>query len=1151
MHLLHKLRRSISHRPRHLFDLPDEILCIILEYCCQDLDFLLWSCPLVTLENQFCHDCFHCTLCHGPVPRSPRKVNSREQRSHQQSYKPSRSTPPIEATQHLDTPKAQPEKPLDTPKLKKRRRRCHKRTACAGTIGSTHSTQCTKHEAHQVKPCPRNGNRPWCHHMEQQHSARMPLLWRFFSNSIAQSRYLQGLPWPRTVNFIHMPSLNRPFDHLTTVSSSVFNRVVYKLESLVSLLPYSVQHENDCDRETDNSFYMGLTPSESSGEPSFTNTTLAGTQLSTSSSTRFNSTLDNSLVRRRTMSLSARAPTLSNASMNRSWSITGTMHTSTFWRRDDRSGASCQPSDESDNNSESDETKDDFDASIHLAAPFKFLLVSRRFADAAVQSLWRNLVFHGHDTYQMQSLLSVLLMDDELPKDHRDPDNSLFLGCPELKELFEVGDGSEEMATLGGIKSQTNEPRSAFKSCDVAEMKSGPAAGCSNVFPKQGSNEPLSLWHMDEEHGAIQLNSPCRQSPKPHGHSGVSSLNGDTTAILASKELGNTSIFSNGKAISVADQGRHSLVEPDSTHERDYQWGTEHYERIRSSRSNTGRIRSNASRWSYRRYVRRVLLNFAHPQASPQMLVKALECLRLRCPDQIVALDLHANEKMRDAGLEKPEVLEQLFGLGLSKLRYLRLQGGFVDNQLLYALIKGLSTPKLTATGHSRPTTGQRYPSALPGPSKSVLTSPCRLSQVFLGPGSVTDSAVEKLIEAAGHSIEVFTVTSCVDVGGDALAALLTRCPKLRVLGIHRSLARDRDLLKGLGIETEMDILAANAFSASSGDSINTEHNGANMATNNQPRMVRKTIIAPLERLEFGTTVLTNVGIAVILKSTCNTLKYLVLETQHFSEGLLTDVIMPFCSELRGLYFDDPEHLLKQQHQVQGLGFSAGRRGVPFPGRQFEFGRSRRTFHADSSRHYQHPPQPYRSPTNRHMTIDSTGRPGEAQNNTKVSAWLGETSTDEWVKYGDCALWTCAASPGVSFNNGGTDRGIYPRRQPLPLHHAYHNPSFMSSLGHAPAYNSVMHTASDNFAFAGDYDDVLERFQVSRRAVDNVLQILKFLESFMVMQMDFKIESQGLWEQKAMEREDDAWRQSMGFRILQLLYAILLLSPIFYGALRW
>ncbi|KAF9544595.1 hypothetical protein EC957_011810 [Mortierella hygrophila] len=69
MHLIHKLRRSISHRPRHLFDLPDEILCQILEYCCQDLDFLLWSCPLVTLDNQFCHDCFHCTLCHGPAPR--------------------------------------------------------------------------------------------------------------------------------------------------------------------------------------------------------------------------------------------------------------------------------------------------------------------------------------------------------------------------------------------------------------------------------------------------------------------------------------------------------------------------------------------------------------------------------------------------------------------------------------------------------------------------------------------------------------------------------------------------------------------------------------------------------------------------------------------------------------------------------------------------------------------------------------------------------------------------------------------------------------------------------------------------------------------------------------------------------------------------
>lgn len=76
MHLV-RMSRSSSfsrRRLRHLFDLPDEILRLILAYCCEDLDFLLWSCPLVAAEGQFCHDCYHCTLCHGPV--SPSSLQS-------------------------------------------------------------------------------------------------------------------------------------------------------------------------------------------------------------------------------------------------------------------------------------------------------------------------------------------------------------------------------------------------------------------------------------------------------------------------------------------------------------------------------------------------------------------------------------------------------------------------------------------------------------------------------------------------------------------------------------------------------------------------------------------------------------------------------------------------------------------------------------------------------------------------------------------------------------------------------------------------------------------------------------------------------------------------------------------------------------------
>lgn len=76
MHLV-RMSRSSSfsrRRPLHLFDLPDEILRLILAYCCEDLDFLLWSCPLVAAEGQFCHDCYHCTLCHGSV--SPSSIQS-------------------------------------------------------------------------------------------------------------------------------------------------------------------------------------------------------------------------------------------------------------------------------------------------------------------------------------------------------------------------------------------------------------------------------------------------------------------------------------------------------------------------------------------------------------------------------------------------------------------------------------------------------------------------------------------------------------------------------------------------------------------------------------------------------------------------------------------------------------------------------------------------------------------------------------------------------------------------------------------------------------------------------------------------------------------------------------------------------------------
>ncbi|KAG0198962.1 hypothetical protein BGX28_007685 [Mortierella sp. GBA30] len=241
------------------------------------------------------------------------------------------------------------------------------------------------------------------------------------------------------------------------------------------------------------------------------------------------------------------------------------------------------------------------------------------------------------------------------------------------------------------------------------------------------------------------------------------------------------------------------------------------------------------------------------------MLLQVLECIGSRCDgSQIRALDLHANEKMRatELGLDTATELDRLFGTGsFSGLRYLRLQGGFVDSQLLGALIKGLDTSPLEGSGQ-----------------------PCRLSHVFLGPGSVTDSAIEKLVAAAGHCLEVFTVTSCVDVGGKSLASLLTKCPKLRVLGVHKSLASDKELLEGLGID------------------VTNHHSVPSSISNNstvQQSTKRKTIIAPLERLELGTVKLTTVGVTEIVKGTCQSLRYLYLGSRHFKEEFLKGVVLP------------------------------------------------------------------------------------------------------------------------------------------------------------------------------------------------------------------------------------------------------------------
>ncbi|KAF9187875.1 hypothetical protein BGZ51_000969 [Haplosporangium sp. Z 767] len=1135
MHLIHKLRRSISHRPRHLFDLPDEILCLILEYCCQDLDFLLWSCPLVTLENQFCHDCFHCTFCHGPATVSVplRHTRSRTGQcsttvtNHRQGQQHNRST--------------------DSTFLRKRRKRFHDRSRIVLSSSSGKSISRTRTSSdfaressstQGARPCPRNGNRPWCHHHELYQIIRTPVLWRLFPRSLLSS------------GFASLPSIPlRSLQHIQPPVKLILDNIVQLLGSLAQAVFFSkYQHQGSGDEDEDEGGSSSLSVSYGHLPPRSS----ASTSASTSAPWHINrSSLHSSgpgfasnssaLHRRRTMNLNGQGTEfLPRNTLHRLWSARTTTQELDQNQQQGRTVQLELSSDGSTVDYENEEYLDNFDKSIHLPGPFQLLLTNQRFADAAVQSLWRNLVFHGHDPYQMQALLSTLYKDDGSNCDSHPVESEKLGGMKKTGERDEAENGEEWTAQYSSEDHVT---------------ESHQYSGQGSMEGSDGEQGPCTSW-IDS------LNNSLKRFSRFQGIPGV--YNTNTGSTYQSKR-------------------RYTTVGLDTQRNG----GEKVHTQSRRSYGFHEATGADRARWSYRRHVRRVVLNFAHPQASPQMLVKVLECIGSRCQDQIQALDLHANEKMQDAGLEKTAELERLFGSGFTKLCYLRLQGGFVDNQLLCALIKGMtrSAPYPHSALKSKASDGESsYCSHSPESAPTAVQ--CRLTQVFLGPGSVTDSAVEKLIVAAGQSLEVFSVTSCVDVGGGALASLLTKCPRLRVLGVHRSLARDKDLLEGLGIDLEGSSAPGSQQNqdeqqqqqqhhATMSDHI---HSGiSNARPVNAPRLTRKAIVAPLERLELGTVKLTQIGIAEILKGTCNTLRFLVLETQHFSEHLLVEVIAPFCTRLEGLHFDDPEHVQRQQQLMHGLGFSAGRRGSHLPDRHFAFGRYGRIFHSDPNRQCQakvQAPGAYNRRHPHHETFfeaeslerhhPSTKACTNLSSTPTVSAWLGETMTDEWVAFGDCAIWTSAASPAVSFENGGSPNAgggggflnQQPRRRPPPLHHVYHSSNPMMTMttnawrSDPTGLYALSNSDSNNNhnLFVGEYDEVLERFRVSRAVIEMILQTLTGVRSFTVMQMDFIMESQGMSEWKMLMRQEELWLQSTGFRVLQLFYVCLFLGTIYFGA---
>ncbi|KAF9314192.1 hypothetical protein BG003_004392, partial [Podila horticola] len=625
------------------------------------------------------------------------------------------------------------------------------------------------------------------------------------------------------------------------------------------------------------------------------------------------------------------------------------------------------------------------------------------------------------------------------------------------------------------------------------------------------------------------------------------------------------------------------------------------------SRAPTSLPVANQPRWSYRRFVKRAVLNFAHPQASPHLLVQALETLGSRCKNQIQELDLHANEKMRTqgSGLETSTDLERLFGSGFKSLKCLRLQGGFLDNQLLSAVIKGITPPISTesvqissAYTQGRPPITARYPPSarLKSSSFAAQAPPCRLSQVFLGPGSITDSAIEKLIAAAGQTLEVFTVTSCVDVGGGALASLLTKCPSLRVLGVYRSLARDTELLEGLGLTlTSEGQVAVDVQGDSSTDAHATTqatNSGSAQQQLNTPEpslKARSKIIAPLERLELGTIKLTTVSVAEVLKGTCSTLRFLVLETRHFKEEFLRDVVVPLCQKLEGLYFDDLEYLQRAQQRAvprastantntgdaanvnEGIHIAATQqqqqqRGPVVPNRFFQFGRPRRNLYTESVQRSLHP-WSQGGTNNIHVA--------------NMSPWLGETSTREWITLGDCALWASAPASATTYSdnavNGASNRGVgtsLNRNMPtgtghfFQLRHGLHHAHTSQSHAHGSSATTAESEGSDidgrgeggfysMAPFNGDYRKVLEGFNVDLSAIELVTQSLRGLRKFKVMQLVLVTDTarpdreSGDTAGKSSEeqREQSALRNALGVVVGMVI--VLLFSTVVWDSSEW
>ncbi|KAK3821113.1 MAG: hypothetical protein J3Q66DRAFT_147990 [Benniella sp.] len=1071
----------MASRLLNLLDLPDEILSLILEYCCDDLDYLLWPSSMISSKGHPLHNNY-CTQCHTrntqqqqqqPQVTQPRNGTTKPSTHRQTStcHSTNLNLTNGTSTQHNNLVHSFSKPPLiryasssagsassNETILRKRRRR----TIAEGGQGVMASKSDGVNGSRRTK----GSSRPCCDlsepHQHQdttvsesgsfwsRHLARFvlhPRLRVYFrsahSSASSISPYTAALPlqqWSLPAIDFSKPSVTGSTTTAATPSPTVITS---------KPLPQAgVNHADDTSLSGDEGKGSSYPSSEyqypgkkekHNHRAHFIATAISTTTTTTTTTTASvtpSSLFSHAAALQFQQKHRQRQPR--SKCINRSFNLNtagcsysgtaGGFSSSPMATTDVRIICEEEDDDEEDEDAEDQlsatrgadkvdkDLKDGHVCHLRFSTPFQLLLVNKRLADLTVQLLWKAVVFHGHNPRQMESLFSTLSVLDEQE---------------EQDVTTEEKEGAMVLNSLPALGSRLDDE--LYGPCFI---------------PPKGEDTRATPLHqvMDDSKQGEATREERKTGVCARGNESCNASSSRAATIgLSAKKV---------DRIPVPWEGSSQPMPPAL---------------VKGSRScdPMACIAQSASsfsppRWSYRSLVKRVVLNFAHSQASPQMLVKALECIQSQCRDQIQALDLHANEKMQAAGLEQTSELERLFGSGFSKLRYLRLQGGLIDNQLLGALIKGLVV--------------------LP----TLATPPCRLSQVFLGPGSITDSAIDKLIVAAGHSLEVFAVTSCVDLGGGALANLLTSCPKLKVLSIHRSLARDRELLEGL--EIDMD------------------------NTLDETDSPRKEIIAPLERLELGTVKLTTVGVAEIIRGTRHSLKYLALESQHFKEEFLRDVITPLCKNLEGLYFNEPElpshqHQQHQQQQQQAAHAQAAGAGHQRPRRRFfdlRWNRRRLDVHNALVQQEAGP---------------SSRRDVSSKRSTQ-SPWLGEISTEEWVRHGKCALWA-ASSVGSAMSYENNTAVPRTGQEPPNPSRARNFSVIFRALGRrlVSMFSSDDDVGANHHGQDGNntpplpteeeedkvesYEEVLERFGIDPKTIDAVLLTLRpTLRAFTALKSD-------------------------------------------------